>query len=99
MSALSETVEIDNSAPTVSAAGQPQISGERARIAFEAADAASFISKAEYSVNGGEWQTVYSDDGISDEEELLHREVIQGDADLYYLHHYLSEVFRNGDNF
>ena len=26
-----------------------------------------------------------SDDGISDEEELLHREVIQGDADLYYL--------------
>ena len=40
-----------------------------------------------------------SDDGISDEEELLHREVIQGDADLYYLHHYLSEVFRNGDNF
>ena len=23
-----------------------------------------------------------SDDGISDEEELLHREVIQGDADL-----------------
>ena len=39
------------------------------------------------------------DDGISDEEELLHREVIQGDADLYYLHHYLSEVFRNGDNF
>lgn len=34
-----------------------------------------------------------SDDGISDEEELLHREVIQGDADLYYLHHYLSEVF------
>ena len=40
-----------------------------------------------------------SDDGISDEEELLHREVIQGDADLYSLHHYLSEVFRNGDNF
>ena len=26
-------------------------------------------------------------------------EVIQGDADLYYLHYYLSEVFRNGDNF
>ena len=29
----------------------------------------------------------------------LMREVIQGDADLCYLHHYLSEVFRKGDNF
>ena len=40
-----------------------------------------------------------SDDGISDEEDLLMREVIQGDTDLYYLHHYLSEVFQKGDNF
>ncbi len=40
-----------------------------------------------------------SDDGISDEEDLLMREVIQDDAELYYLHHYLSEVFQNGDNF
>lgn len=63
---LSETIEIDNSAPTVAPVGQAQISGERARIVYEAADAASFINKAEYSVNGGEWQTVYSDDGISD---------------------------------
>ena len=63
---LSEVMEIDNSAPTVTAVGQPQISGERARIVFEATDTASFINKAEYSVNGGEWMTVYSDDGISD---------------------------------
>jgi predicted carbohydrate-binding protein with CBM5 and CBM33 domain len=33
---------------------------------FEATDAASFLNRAEYSVNGGEWQTVYADDGISD---------------------------------
>ncbi len=63
---ISEVVEIDNSAPTVAAVGQPQISGERARAVFEATDRASFITKAEYSVNGGEWQTVYADDGISD---------------------------------
>ncbi len=37
--------------------------------------------------------------GISDEEELLMGEVIKGDADLYYLHHYLTEVFGKGDNF
>lgn len=63
---ISEPFEIDNSAPTVSAVGQPQITGERARVTFEASDAASYLQKAEYSINGGEWKTVYSDDGISD---------------------------------
>lgn len=63
---ISEPLDIDNSAPTVSAIGQPQISGDKARVVFEANDAASFLTKAEYSINGGEWQTVYSEDGISD---------------------------------
>ena len=40
-----------------------------------------------------------SDNGISEDEDLMMREVIQGDAGLCYLHHYLSEVFRKGDNF
>ena len=39
-----------------------------------------------------------SDEGISEDEDLMMREVVQGDADLCFLHHYLSEVFRNGDN-
>ncbi|MBQ6882047.1 MAG: hypothetical protein IJN55_05730 [Alistipes sp.] len=34
---------------------------------------------------------------ISEDEELLMREVIQGDADLCYLHHYLTELYRQGD--
>jgi len=29
-------------------------------------DAASYISRAEYSINGGDWQTVYPEDGIAD---------------------------------
>ncbi len=33
---------------------------------------------------------------ISDDEDILLREVIQGDADLYYLHHYLTELYRKG---
>lgn len=41
----------------------------------------------------------FSNDGISDDEDLVMREVIQGDADLFYLYHYLTEVFRKGDNF
>ena len=31
-----------------------------------------------------------SDEGISDDEDLMMREVVQGDADLFFLHHYLS---------
>ena len=63
---LSEPVDIDNTAPTVSTVGTPQIVGEKTSVVFEATEASSFISKAEYSINGGEWQTVYADDGISD---------------------------------
>ena len=37
-----------------------------------------------------------SNNGISEDEDLIMREVIQGDVDLYYLHHYLSEIFRKG---
>lgn len=29
-----------------------------------------------------------------DDEELLMNEVVRGDADLFYLHHYLADVFR-----
>ena len=39
-----------------------------------------------------------SDNGISEDEDLMMREVIQGVAELCYLHHYLSDVFRKGDN-
>jgi hypothetical protein len=63
---ISEPVDVDNTAPTVTAVSTPQITGENGRVLFEASDAASFVKRAEYSVNGGEWQTVYADDGISD---------------------------------
>lgn len=33
---------------------------------------------------------------IPEDDDLLMREVIQDDADLLYLHHYLSEVYRKG---
>lgn len=63
---VSESFAIDNTQPIVSVVGQPQVTGERARIVFLASDRGSYISRAEYSVNGGEWQAVYADDGISD---------------------------------
>jgi len=61
-----EPIEIDNTAPTVSAVGAPQITGDKARAAFEATDGSSYITRAEYSINGGEWKPVYADDGIAD---------------------------------
>ncbi|HEX8248449.1 MAG TPA: hypothetical protein VF599_09780 [Pyrinomonadaceae bacterium] len=62
----SEAVDIDNSAPAVVAIGAPQVAGDKARITFEATDAANFINRAEYSIDGGDWQTIYAEDGISD---------------------------------
>lgn len=63
---VSEPFEIDNTQPTVTASGQPQVTGDNARVIFAASDRGSYISRAEYSVNGGEWQAVNADDGISD---------------------------------
>lgn len=63
---ISEPIDIDNTAPTVSAVGNAQISNDKARLIFEAVDSSSILSKAEYSVNGGDWQEVYAEDGISD---------------------------------
>lgn len=34
---------------------------------------------------------------IFDDDELLMREVFQGDHELFMLHHYLSDVLRQGD--
>jgi sugar lactone lactonase YvrE len=63
---LSDPVDIDNTPPVVTAIGSPQIVGDKTRIVFEAMDASSYLTRAEYSINGGDWQFVYADDGISD---------------------------------
>jgi hypothetical protein len=63
---VSEPFDIDNTQPTVTVSGAPQITGDSARVVFVANDRGSFITRAEYSVNGGDWQAVYPDDGISD---------------------------------
>ena len=62
---VSEPFDIDNTQPTVNA-GAPQVTGETARITFTATDSSSYLARAEFSVNGGDWETVYAEDGISD---------------------------------
>lgn len=62
----SEPFDIDSTQPTVTASGAPQITANSAQVVFIASDRSSYLRRAEYSVNGGEWLTVYADDGISD---------------------------------
>ena len=63
---ISEPFDIDNTQPTVTAAGAPQMTATGARVLFAASDKSGYLMRAEYSVNGGEWLPVYADDGISD---------------------------------
>ncbi len=63
---VTDPINIDNTAPVVTASGVPVVTGDKARVSFDAVDAASYITRAEYSVNGGPWTTVYADDGIAD---------------------------------
>lgn len=62
---ISEPFDIDNTQPTITA-GQPQVRGEVAQVTFMATDKASYITRAEYSINGGPWTSVFAEDGISD---------------------------------
>lgn len=66
---ISEPFDIDNTPPIVAATGQPQVTGNSARIAFTATERTTHIARAEYSVNGGPWQAAFADDGISDGRE------------------------------
>ncbi len=63
---VSEPFDIDNGQPTIAASGAPQINGDNARVVFTASDKSSYLNRAEFSINGGEWQTVFAEDGISD---------------------------------
>jgi len=58
---VTDPIDIDNTAPGVSIA-----TSGGGQVVFSAVDRASYITRAEYSINGGEWRTVYPDDGISD---------------------------------
>ncbi|MFN6963624.1 MAG: hypothetical protein ACK4S4_07645 [Pyrinomonadaceae bacterium] len=56
-----DPIDIDNTAPSVTVQNS-----SASQVIFAAVDRASYITRAEYSVNGGEWITVYPDDRIAD---------------------------------
>ena len=58
---VTEPIEIDNTPPVVTV-----VSSTSAKAVFAATDRGSYLVRAEYSINGGEWRPIYADDGISD---------------------------------
>ncbi|HUF03966.1 MAG TPA: hypothetical protein VMM38_07300 [Aridibacter sp.] len=62
----SQPFDIDNTPPTVSVSGTPNVNGNAVTVRFSATETSSYIARAEFSVNGGPWKAVYADDGIPD---------------------------------
>jgi hypothetical protein len=63
---VSEPVEIDNAPPVVRTEGEAKIVGDRVRVAIEVTDSTGMVKHADFSVDGGEWRSIFPDDGIAD---------------------------------
>ncbi|MGB7624571.1 MAG: hypothetical protein WBN92_19665 [Terriglobia bacterium] len=61
----SDVFQIDNTPPRVEVT-EKGADGEKATVRFRATDAASNLRRAEFSLDGGKWQMIESDDGIVD---------------------------------
>ena len=61
----STAFEIDNTPPTITVTAVTRQNG-RMTIAFDVRDDNSAVQKAEYSLDGDRWQTIYPKDGIPD---------------------------------
>jgi hypothetical protein len=63
---VSEPVDIDNTPPSIKVQSQPQTSGDSARVVFAVDDVTGKIKKADASLDGTAWVSVFPDDGIAD---------------------------------
>jgi hypothetical protein len=63
---VSEPLDIDNTPPVVRSLGEAQTVGDRVRLAFDVEDATGMVKRADMSVDGGQWRSVFPDDGIAD---------------------------------
>ncbi|MBI3050358.1 MAG: hypothetical protein HYY76_18840 [Acidobacteria bacterium] len=74
----STTFEIDNTPPVVTVTGVRR-DANRTMIAFDVRDSDSAVQKAEYSLDGDRWQTIYPRDGIADSRFEQFELAIEGD--------------------
>ena len=75
----STTFEIDNTPPAIAVTAVRR-DGARVIIAFDVRDDFSTVQKAEYSLDGDRWQTVYPKDGIADSRAEQFELALEGDA-------------------
>ncbi|HKH73418.1 MAG TPA: hypothetical protein VKA59_18800 [Vicinamibacterales bacterium] len=75
----SASFDIDNTPPTITVTSLRR-DGPRVTIAFDVRDANSAVQKADYSLDGDRWQTIYPKDGIADSRFEQFELVLDGDA-------------------
>jgi hypothetical protein len=73
----STTFEIDNMPPVVNVTDVRR-EGTRTTIMFDVRDVDSAVQKAEYSLDGDRWQTIYPKDGIADSPAEYFELVLEG---------------------
>ncbi|HSW49362.1 MAG TPA: hypothetical protein VLH09_04265, partial [Bryobacteraceae bacterium] len=91
----SPPVLVDNTPPLVSA-GAPKPAGNGVEIEFDAADAASPLRRAEYSVDAGMWTPAEASDGIFD--SLKERVVVRLDRLAPGEHLVVLRVYDSAEN-
>jgi sugar lactone lactonase YvrE len=75
----STSFDIDNTPPTITVTAVRR-EGARVTITFDVRDANSAVQKADYSLDGDRWQTIYPRDGIADSRFEQFELVLDGDA-------------------
>jgi len=75
----SNAFEIDNAPPVITVTSVRR-EGARTTIAFDVRDDQSSVQKADYSLDGNRWQTIYPKDGIADSRFEQFELVLEGDA-------------------
>ena len=75
----SDSFDIDNQPPQVTVTAVRR-EGARLIMAFEVRDEHSSVQKADYSLDGDRWQTIYPVDGIADSKQERYELVLEGEA-------------------
>jgi sugar lactone lactonase YvrE len=75
----STSFDIDNTPPVITVTSVRR-DGARVTIAFDVRDANSAVQKADYSLDGDRWQTIYPRDGIADSRFEQFELVLNGEA-------------------
>ncbi|MBI4469063.1 MAG: hypothetical protein HY650_07070 [Acidobacteria bacterium] len=75
---ISELIEVDGTPPVIRAE-EPVITGRQVRIPYQVEDLTGNIFRAEFSIDGSAWQSIFPEDGIADSRQ--ERFLVQAEFD------------------